>query len=192
MAYSSIIPKKCRCGCNKWPTTGFQGYNADCRPDLKEEKIKQQKERAKKKNAAIKDGRALRVLAVTDDGNREMAKGYAELERWFKERHKEMTGRCQNCMGKTEMDGRHYKCSIAHILPKAYFPSVATHPLNWLELCFYGKSCHTNMDNKMLDLTEMSCWDDIVTKFCAIYPSIAPKERRRIPEILLQYVEVEK
>lgn len=48
------------------------------------------------------------------------------------------------------------------------------------------------MDNKMLDLTEMSCWDDIVTKFCAIYPSIAPKERRRIPEILLQYVEVEK
>jgi hypothetical protein len=73
MAYSSIIPKKCRCGCNKWPTTGFQGYNADCRPDLKEEKIKQQKERAKKKNAAIKDGRALRVLAVTDDGNREMA-----------------------------------------------------------------------------------------------------------------------
>ena len=103
-----------------------------------------------------------------------------------------MTGRCQNCMGKTEMDGRHYKCSIAHILPKAYFPSVATHPLNWLELCFYGKSCHTNMDNKMLDLTEMSCWDDIVTKFCAIYPSIAPKERRRIPEILLQYVEVEK
>ena len=34
---------------------------------------KQQKERAKKKNASIKAGRALRVLAVTDDGNREMA-----------------------------------------------------------------------------------------------------------------------
>lgn len=191
MAYSSIIPKKCKCGCNKWPTTGFQGYNADCRPDLKEQKIKQQKERAKKRNGAIKSGRALRVLAVTEPDVK-AGKDYAELDRWFKERHKEMTGRCQNCMGKTEKDGRHYKCSIAHILPKAYFPSVATHPSNFLELCFYGKSCHTNMDNKMLDLTEMACWDDIVTKFCAMYPSIAIKERRRIPEILLQYIEVEK
>ena len=48
------------------------------------------------------------------------------------------------------------------------------------------------MDNKMLDLIEMNCWDEIVTKFCSMYPFIADKEKRRIPDVLLQYVEVEK
>ena len=48
------------------------------------------------------------------------------------------------------------------------------------------------MDNKILDLIEMNCWDEIVTKFCIMYPSIAEKEKRRIPQVLLQYIEVEK
>ena len=52
--YSSIIKKTCKCGCGRWPSTGYAGYFMDCRPDLKEEKIKQQKERAKKKNASTK------------------------------------------------------------------------------------------------------------------------------------------
>ena len=118
--------------------------------------------------------------------------GTAELQRWFEDRHKEMKGKCQHCLGKTEKGKSTYKCSIAHILPKAYFKSVATHPLNWLELCFYNKSCHTNFDNMSLDIMELNCFDEIVTKFVAIYPSIAIQERRRIPNVLLQYVEVEK
>jgi len=191
MPYSSIIPKTCKCGCGRYPDLGFSGYSKWCRPDLVEEKIKQQKERAKKKNASIKTGRALRVLAVTDDGNREMAKGYAELERWFKERHKEMTGVCMNCGGRTEKDKTHYKCSVAHLLPKAYFKSVATHPDNWLELCFYGNSCHTNFDHKMIDLIDLHCFDTVIQKFVKIYPSIALEERRRIPPILLEYLKTE-
>lgn len=190
MAYSSIIPKKCKCGCNKWPTTGFQGYNADCRPDLKEQKIKQQKERAKKRNGAIKSGRALRVLAVTEPEVK-AGKDYAELDRWFKERHKEMTGICMNCGGRTEKDKTHYKCSVAHLLPKAYFKSVATHPDNWLELCFYGQSCHTNFDNKMIDIIDLHCFDTVIQKFVKIYPHIAPEEKRRIPPILLEYLKTE-
>ncbi len=190
MAYSSIIPKKCKCGCNKWPTTGFKGYNADCRPDLKEEKLRKQKERAKLKNASIKDGRALRVLAVTEPEVK-AGKDYAELDRWFKERHKEMTGVCMNCGGRTEKDKTHYKCSVAHLLPKAYFKSVATHPDNWLELCFYNNSCHTNFDNKMIDLIDLHCFDAVIQKFVKIYPSIAPEERRRIPPILLEYLKTE-
>jgi hypothetical protein len=43
----------------------------------------------------------------------------------------------------------------------------------------------------MLDLTEMSCWDTIITRFQEMYPSIDTKERKRIPEILLQYIEVD-
>lgn len=119
-------------------------------------------------------------------------KGTNELQRWFEQRHKEMTGRCKHCNGATQKGKSNYKNSIAHILPKAYFPSVATNEYNWIELCFYGKSCHTNMDNKMLDLIEMNCWDEIITKFCIMYPSIALAERKRIPQVLLQYIETEK
>jgi hypothetical protein len=140
-------------GTDKKTRTGYCKSHQYLRTDIDKDGIVARAIKKQRKNASIKTGRALRVLAVTEPDVK-AGKDYAELDRWFKERHKEMTGRCQNCMGKTEKDGRHYKCSIAHILPKAYFPSVATHPSNFLELCFYGKSCHTNMDNKMLDLTE--------------------------------------
>lgn len=117
--------------------------------------------------------------------------GTGELQRWFETRHKEMKGSCQHCGGRTEKDRNTYKNSIAHILPKAYFKSVATHPLNWIELCFYGKSCHTNFDQMSLDITELNCFDEVITKFVAMYPYIAINERRRIPQVLLNYLENE-
>jgi 5-methylcytosine-specific restriction endonuclease McrA len=115
-----------------------------------------------------------------------------DLQQWFEDRHKEMTGTCQNCGGKTQKGQINYKSSIAHLLPKAYFPSIATNEFNWIELCFHGNSCHTNMDNKMLDLIDMNCFSEIVQKVAIMYPSIAPNERRRIPKILLEYIETEK
>jgi len=114
-----------------------------------------------------------------------------ELEQWFNDRHKEMKGACKNCGSKTQKGQPNYKNSVAHILPKAYFPSIATHPDNFIELCFYSQSCHTNMDNKTLDLIDMNCFDEIVEKVCRMYPSIAPEERRRIPKILLEYIKTE-
>lgn len=114
----------------------------------------------------------------------------AELERWFKERRKEMTGVCAHCGGRTTKDSdTYYKFSIAHILPKAYVKSVKTHPLNWIELCHFGKSCHANYDNRMLDLMELNCFDLVIERFIAMYPSISKEERRRIPQVLLDYVE---
>ena len=117
--------------------------------------------------------------------------GTAELQRWFEDRHKEMKGKCQHCLGKTEKGKGTYKCSIAHIFPKAHFKSVATHPDNWIELCFYGNSCHTNLDNYSLDISELNCFDEVIRKVVAIYPNIAISERRRIPQVLLNYIETE-
>lgn len=120
-------------------------------------------------------------------------KGSAELNRWFEERHKEMTGLCWHCQCRSSKYSKTYwKFSIAHILPKKIFNSVATHPLNWIELCFFGNSCHTNFDQFMLDIMDLNCFDLVIKRFVAMYPDIAPKERRHIPEVLLQYVEVEK
>ena len=116
-----------------------------------------------------------------------------ELLEWFKDRRKEMKGVCQHCSGKTtKEDDTKYHYSIAHLLPKAYFPSVATHKENFIELCFYGNSCHTNLDNSALDLMDLNCFDEVVRRFVAMYPAIEKSERKRIPQVLLNYVEVEK
>lgn len=121
-----------------------------------------------------------------------------ELDLWFAERRKELTGKCDFCGGKTEKHNNEtFKFSIAHLLAKrdAMFPSVATHRANYLELCYYGNSCHTNFDNGMITwelLRDSKEWALIVGKFKEIYPSIAEAERKNIPEILLQYIEVEK
>ena len=121
-----------------------------------------------------------------------VTKSNGELQRWFDDRHKEMKGICSHCGKKSQKGTPLYKCSVAHILPKAHFKSIATHPLNWIELCFYEDSCHTNFDNYMLDITELNCFDEVIEKFIAMYPDIAPEERRRIPGVLLEYVEANK
>jgi len=117
----------------------------------------------------------------------------AAKERWFQERRLEMTGRCANC-GKPSCknDDEYFRFSIAHILAKAYFKSVATNENNWIELCFWGEnSCHSQMDNNMLDMIQMACWNQIVVKFQLMYPFIDQKEKRRIPYILLQYLKTD-
>lgn len=177
-------------GTDKKTRTGYCKSHQYLRTDIDKDGIVARAIKKQRKNAVIKDGRALRVLAVTEPEVK-AGKDYAELDRWFKERHKEMTGVCMNCGGRTEKDKTHYKCSVAHLLPKAYFKSVATHPDNWLELCFYGNSCHTNFDHKMIDLIDLHCFDTVIQKFVKIYPSIALEERRRIPPILLEYLKTE-
>lgn len=148
--------------------------------------------RRKQKNKVqmrkVSERNSVRSLNAYQKQAIEVPAGTFELQRWFEERKKEMTGTCKHCGGRTQAGTTSYKCSVAHILPKAYFKSVATHPLNWIELCFYGKSCHTNFDNQMLDIMELNCFDEVIEKFIAIYPSIDQKERRRIPDILLQYI----
>lgn len=192
MQYSSLQKKHCKCSpdCTLWPDISFEGFS---RLHAPQEVLDRLEVKQKRKNAVKKDLTKLRVVEVESDDNRSLAKNYGALNRWFKERRKEMTGKCHHCNGNScKHDDKYYKFSICHILPKAYFPSVATHEYNWVELCFWNKNCHGNMDNKMLDLIEMNCWDEIVTKFCIMYPSIAEKEKKRIPQVLLQYIEVEK
>jgi hypothetical protein len=121
------------------------------------------------------------------------AKDNKELWEWFKKQRSKMTGVCKHCGERTmKIDDEKFHYSIAHILPKNIFPSVATHNDNWIELCYYGASCHSNLDNGNLDLIDLNCFNEVVEKFVRIYPSIAPEERRRIPQILMYYLETDK
>ena len=124
--------------------------------------------------------------------NKTMLENNAAKQRWFNERRKEMKGFCQNCGGKSCKDSDEYfRFSIAHILPKAYFKSVSTHEDNWLELCHFGNSCHTNLDNAQIDLIDLNCFDTVIEKFVRIYPNIAQDEKRRIPFVLMEYLKTE-
>jgi hypothetical protein len=114
-----------------------------------------------------------------------------KLQQWFEVVRLQLTGKCRHCGNPScKESDEYYKFSIAHILPKAYFPSVATHPDNFVELCFWGNSCHTQMDNNILDMIDMACFDEIITKFQRIYPFIAKEEKRRIPAVLLNYIDI--
>ena len=202
MAYSSIIPKKCKCGCNKWPTTGFQGYNADCRPDLKEEKIKQQKERAKKKNAAERTGRALRVLAVTEPEVKADKVKMAQMDLYWKSAANELRQNpyCQECGAwipeKIKQIGKKftlngYRCATAHVLPKKEeygFPSIA-HVLDNRIFLGAGCGCHAKYDRSWEDAATMKIWPIALEKIKKLIPLIDPKERKNIPDIILQELE---
>lgn len=158
------------------------------------EEIRRLKEQAKlpkeKKRYKIpaKSAKKIKQEAEEKKGNKDPS---AEKERWFQERRKEMSGFCKNCQRPSfKKSDEYFRFSIAHLFAKRknMFPSVATHPENWLELC---GDCHTNLDNCIIDLIDLACWDEVVVKFQKIYPSIASEEKKRISGVLLQYINAD-
>lgn len=101
------------------------------------------------------------------------------MEKWFNARRKEMTGTCMcGCgMPSQKKDDLYFRHSAAHIFPKAQFPSVMYHPLNWVERAFWG-GCHTNMDQQGIDQwPNMADFDDIKEKFHTLAPMLTDEER---------------
>lgn len=100
---------------------------------------------------------------------------------FFTELRPKMTGKCLFCTGKSEKkndDTFHF--SLAHLLPKASFPSVAIHPDNIIELCYYGESCHAQFDNGKITwefLFDSHEWPVIKDKLLKVLPMVAANER---------------
>jgi hypothetical protein len=108
--------------------------------------------------------------------------GDSEMDLFFASQRKFMKGKCLfygvNTMKKDD-DKFHF--SLAHLLPKSIFKSVATHPDILIELCFYGNSCHTNFDNGMITwefIKDSKEWLVIKEKLLNVLPIIAPEERK--------------
>lgn len=105
-------------------------------------------------------------------------------ERWFQRRRPEMIGVCQcGCgMPSSKNDDKNFRSSICHIFPQRLFPSVQFHHLNWVERKFWATestpACHTNMDNRSMDLwVNFADWDDIKEKFHILTPLLTDAER---------------
>ncbi len=104
-----------------------------------------------------------------------------QLNKWFYDRRLQMTGNCLNCNRNSSKDSDiYYKYSIAHILPKSEtngFPSVATDPNNWLELCI---DCHTRYDSNWENARKMEVWQYAKFKFSLFKHKVTEKHKKAL------------
>lgn len=139
---------------------------------LPKEAIAKKKKPLKK----VSDKRIAENKAIKEAG------GDNEMDLFFKSLRPKMKGRCLFCNGRTNRDNEDtFHFCLAHLLPKAIFKSVSTHPDNIIELCFYGESCHTNFDNGQITwdfIKDSAEWLFIKEKLLNVLPIVAMEERK--------------
>lgn len=115
-------------------------------------------------------------------------KDVINLVYWYKDRMNECKGYCAECGEPISKIDRH--SSIAHVLPKRKdhgFPSVATHPLNKLELgprC----GCHNRYDVSWLSASKMKIFPQAIEIVTILYPLLCKEEQARFPEVFQKYI----
>lgn len=200
MAYSTIKKKACRCGCGKAPTISFDGwFYAHAPQEIKD----RNGERARKSHQAKLNRARMNVLsskvwkAQKEVGGLKSPENaqnkHLALRAWFLDRRKEMKGWCVCGCGNrsSKDDDRYFKYSAAHVLGKAKFPSIATHPENFIELAFWG-GCHSTLDDYGYARTKETkpvLWEIIVRKFKILFPFIAENEIKGIPDVLMEELD---
>ena len=171
MSYSSIVKKKCKCGCGKYPTLSFGGYNRNCAPQDIKEKVGTKHEAAKR-NAA-KRSEISRNLHKEQN-----AVGNKLQELWFAKIAAEIRQHpyCWEC--NAWIAPEYYRHASAHIFAKNEnfgFPSVATHPKNYLIL---GASCGCHDKTHRLDtFCKMGIWKEAVDRFKEFEGCITEKHK---------------
>lgn len=188
--------KKCKChpGCNLWPTAGYGGYNKEHHPDpgIKQRKFDEAVNRHKQRTASRNAGNKLRRSISKDNKlvDNEAKKQFEQQQLWFEEIKRNEPNICWETGDIIPYS--YMRAATAHILPKkdniGGFPSVATHPLNYLILSpVNGK--HQKYDKSWEDAQEMKVWPQVVERFKKIYPFIHPNERKYLPDCLIQWIE---
>lgn len=161
--------------------------------ELQRGKIHGFPEKEKKKNFINKKS----AKKIAEDLLRKENGSDAATDAWFDERRKEMTGKCLISGCKTEKDNdAMFRASVAHLFPKRknMFPSIALHPENFLELCFYAPSHHTLFDTLMLTFADIkekypTAWKEILRKATILYPLMTAEEQGRVPDFLLNEIK---
>lgn len=189
MAYSTIKHKPCKCGCGRFPTMGFGGYNSGCRPDLlaqKRAKIQsRQAEKEKEYRKTNGNGANFNSNHVGKgntlpkfEGNHEPKNNHkSDLEKWFDYVATVIRAKpyCQNC-GEF-IPPQYYRHASAHILPKKIFPSISTNPLNFIILAA-NCGCHQEYDRSVEDAAKMPIFKLAVQRFRQFEHLITEKHKQ--------------
>lgn len=104
-------------------------------------------------------------------------KKYEDLRPFYSTAMAVATGKCFECGENIPSLWR--QASIAHILPKSKFPSVASNALNFVELCV---SCHTKFDTGFETASKMKCWVYAKARFNKFKDQISEEDLRKVPE----------
>jgi hypothetical protein len=116
-------------------------------------------------------------------------KEQTELQLWYEEIMNREDAICWET-GKP-IDKRNklaWRGSIAHVLPKNLFKSVATHPMNYLILSMFD-GAHGTYDSSWEKASKMGVFGEAVERFLIMYPFIAGSEKRLIPDQFLKHLK---
>lgn len=172
---STITKKKCkRDGCNRYPTMGLGGWCWEHSPEEIKSKHKNKQDLARKnKVKRVTLSRQLHKAQSAVDTSQE------DLQTWFRIKMNSAVKRCENC-GKSLL---HYNQedwfgSQDHLLEKSLFPSLASHPENYLCLCKWG--CHPQKHTSMLNFSKMAIFEKAKAIVRKLYPLLPPEEKRKV------------
>lgn len=178
MAYSSIVKKKCKCGCEKYPTISFDGYYyAHAPQEIKNRQgLKAKRGYQNKLNKAKANNLSKKVKSFAKGEDAFRDGGKTELDKWYDYRRKEMVGCCIECgRGTNKNNDKYFTWSICHIVPKSLVPAVAKHEYNWVELC---QLHHQEFDNTFDRAAAMVCFSEVYQKF-QLFKHLIPAEQLR-------------
>jgi hypothetical protein len=118
----------------------------------------------------------------------------AELEKFYDDARVEMLNDCDcGCGNKTNKhNDKLFRWSICHIFPKRanMYPSIAKHPLNWVELASYG-DCHNTFDGASgyeWAKTKPFLWRKIIERSKILYQVMNEREKNKVPNIILNEI----
>lgn len=111
-----------------------------------------------------------------------------ELQKWYKSiiASEEMV--CWNCGTDLSWLGYDQKFScVAHVIEKVSFPSVETHPYNYIILGRWACNCHGQYDSNWENASKMPIFKEAIDRFIMMEPEIT--ERSKIPDVFLLYIK---
>jgi len=115
-----------------------------------------------------------------------------ELQKWYR---KIMNSEKAVCWETGEpiskQDEMGWHGSIAHCLPKSDYPSVATHPMNYMILKMWGGT-HGQYDSCWEKAAKMRIWPYACKVFNILYPLLTREEKAKLPDIIVQEILPEK
>lgn len=114
-----------------------------------------------------------------------------ELQKWYAKIMQDEQGKCwETGVTINKQDKLGWHGSIAHILDKANYPSVKTHPLNYMILSMWGGT-HGQYDSSWEHASKMKVWSYAIKIINLLYPLLKPEEKRRLPDVIIQEINPE-
>lgn len=114
-----------------------------------------------------------------------------DLQKWYAKIMQDEPGKCWETgelIDKRDKMGWHG--SIAHCLPKSDYPSVRTHPQNYMILKMWGGT-HGQYDASWEKAAKMRIWPYACKIFNLLYPLLSAEEKRKLPDVIIQEIKPE-